>query len=160
MTSGKLFYLPIAVVTSKLAMKSVSQSSEGPWSIHGGVNGGVNDALKTSPLLLLPLMPLPLLCRTCESGARGGQSFSHARPPSSKGLWPRSSCLWMGTGPCVDPTGNQQRLLLPTPWRCWSKDRCGPTWSKSWSLAQHGPRTLSQTCSPPPKLGGEFARPV
>ena len=137
--SGKLLYLPMAVVSSELAMKSLSHSLEGLWSICRGIDEGANNALKTSPSL--PLTPPPLLCRTCESGAQEGQSFSRAQPPSSKGLWRRSSCLWTGTGLCADPTGNHWCLLLPTPWRCWSKDQQWTHVVQVLVPARHSPRT-------------------
>lgn len=72
----------------------------------------------------------------------GGRSSSRAQPPSSKGLWPRSSCLWMETGPCADPTGNSG-VPSRLPRRA---DVKGPAWS------------LSQPCSPAPNLEDHITR--
>lgn len=81
---------------------------------------------------LFPLpTPLPLPCRTCASAAPGAPSSSPARPPSSRGLWPRSSCSWTGIEPCVAPTGTAVTSPLAHPTEVLVKDQCQPLLSKA-----------------------------
>lgn len=89
-----------------------SQSSEVLWSIQRGVPEGRGGRWSHSSSWLL-LTPLP--CRTCASAAPEGPSSSPAQPPSSRGLWPRSSCLWTGIEPCVAPTGKSVTSPLGHP---------------------------------------------
>lgn len=95
--------------------------------------------------LLAPAHPLPLPCRTCGSAAPGARSSSPARPPSSRGLWPRSSCLWTGIEPCVAPTGKSGTSPL------------GGVGQRV-DANPRGPRIPCQMCSPSPKLGDDFPR--
>lgn len=99
---------------------------------------------------LFPLpTPLPLPCRTCASAAPGAPSSSPARPPSSRGLWPRSSCSWTGIEPCVAPTGTAVTSPLAHPTEVLGKGSMS-------TLVVQGSRSPSQICSPHPKLGGDF----